>query len=83
MKKSLAVAVLALALLAGCGSTPDSPSSAAQQCEEDQPCWDCETMGDGECGQDLPTGVVLLPSGECPLFVRVCSTHLTPWVVAK
>lgn len=24
--------------------------AAAPQCEEDQPCWDCKTMGNGVCG---------------------------------
>ncbi len=25
-------------------------SAASERCEEDQPCWDCETMGNQVCG---------------------------------
>ena len=59
MKKSLAVAGITLALiLAGC-EAGESPKQA-DRIEEDDPRWDCRTMGNRVCGEDLPTGVVVL-----------------------
>lgn len=82
VKKSLAAAGITLALiLAGCGAS-ESPKQA-DRIEEDEAGWDCHTMGNQVCGEDLPKGVVLVNPDECPLFVRVCSKHLTPWVVAE
>jgi hypothetical protein len=79
MKKIIAAAaVTATLVLAGCG-TSDSVKQT-DRIEEDEAGWDCRTMGNKVCGEDLPTGVVLLPASECPLFVRVCQGHLTPWV---
>ena len=64
MKKSLAVAGITLALiLSGC-SASQSPKQA-DRIEEDDPRWDCRTMGNRICGEDLPTGVVLVnPKAE-------------------
>ena len=77
VKKSLAAAGIALALiLAGCGAG-ESPKQA-DRIEEDDPRWDCRTMGNQICGEDLPTGVVLLNPDECPLYVAKCYGHLTP-----
>ncbi len=82
VKKSLAAAGITLALLlAGCG-TSESPKQA-DRIEEDEAGWDCRTMGNQICGEDLPKGVVLVNPDECPLFVRACTKHVTPWVVAE
>ena len=82
MKKSLAAAGIALALiLAGCGAG-ESPKQA-DRIEEDDPRWDCHTMGNHVCGEDLPQGVVVMNPDECPLFVRVCYDHMTPWARGK
>lgn len=52
------VATSVVVLLAGMGlgllslvvmPLPDGTPEGAL-CEEDMPCWDCETMGNGECG---------------------------------
>lgn len=40
---------------------PDSPIGGTVRCEEDQSCWDCETMGNGVCG---PARVVTLADGR-------------------
>jgi hypothetical protein len=77
VKKSLAAAGITLALiLTGC-SASQSPKQA-DRIEEDEAGWDCRTMGNGICGEDLPTGVVLLSPDECPLYVAKCYGHLTP-----
>lgn len=31
-------------------SEAPSQASVSAQCEEDEPCWDCETMGNKQCG---------------------------------
>jgi hypothetical protein len=72
-----AAAISAILILTGCNSTTSTKTTVA--CEEDQPCWDCDTMGNKVCGEDLPKGVVLIPDSECPLFQPVCYDHLTPW----
>ena len=78
MKKSLAVAGITLALiLSGC-SASQSPKQA-DRIEEDEAGWDCRTMGNQICGEDLPTGVVLLNPDECPLYLTECYGRLTPW----
>ena len=47
MTKILTIITLALSLtLVGCVSAPDR----SVRCEEDQPCWDCHTMGNRVCG---------------------------------
>lgn len=44
--------VFAVALLAGCKPVEGKPSPApVASCEEDQPCWDCKTMGNRQCGE--------------------------------
>lgn len=60
--RSLTIPALALALLAGgstaaainSGGTPVTPPVtervATTTCEESDPCWDCETMGNQICG---------------------------------
>lgn len=59
MKKFIAAAATAILLsfsLAGCATVTSQPttdhvqSQTVNQCEEDQPCWDCETMGNKICG---------------------------------
>lgn len=46
------VAVVAV-LLAGCKPVEGKPSPApVAACEEDQPCWDCHTMGNKVCGPE-------------------------------
>lgn len=78
MKKSLAAVGITLVLvLAGCGA--GESSKQADRIEEDQPGWDCRTMGNQTCGEDLPTGVVLLRPEFCPLYVTTCYGHLTPY----
>ena len=82
MKKSLAAAGIALALiLAGCGAG-ESPKQA-DRIEEDEAGWDCRTMGNRVCGEDLPQGVVLVSPDNCPLYVTACYDHLTPWAKGK
>jgi hypothetical protein len=52
----LAAVLLPFTLAAQCGGTvPGKPSTTAH-CEEDQPCWNCTTMGNGRCN---PNGVDL------------------------
>ena len=82
VKKSLAAAGIALALiLAGCGAG-ESPKQA-DRIEEDEAGWDCRTMGNRICGEDLPQGVVLVNPDDCPLYVTACYDHLTPWAKGK
>jgi nitrous oxide reductase accessory protein NosL len=82
MKKSLAAAGIALALvLAGCGAG-ESPKQT-DRIEEDEAGWDCRTMGNRVCGEDLPKGVVLVNPDDCPLYVTACYDHLTPWAKGK
>lgn len=78
MKKIVLAVALASALVIG-GCSQSTAPKAAEKCEEDQPCWDCDTMGNGVCGEDLPTGVVLSRSEFCPLYVTKCFGHVTPW----
>ncbi|MFD0918875.1 hypothetical protein [Saccharopolyspora rosea] len=33
---------------------PSPTPPAVQHCEEDQPCWDCHTMGNHRCGPTRP-----------------------------
>jgi hypothetical protein len=78
MKKIIAaIAITTTLVLTGCG-TSQSPKQA-DRIEEDEAGWDCHTMGNKVCGEDLPKGVVLLPESECPLIQPVCYDHMTPW----
>jgi hypothetical protein len=78
MKKIItAAAISTILILTGCSSNTTSTKTSIA-CEEDQPCWDCNTMGNKVCGE-LPKGIVRLPESECPLFQPVCYDHLTPW----
>jgi hypothetical protein len=45
----------------------DSPS--AEQCEEDQACWNCDTMGNHVCGQSLTISEEAAESCEDPAVV--------------
>ncbi|SFO60754.1 hypothetical protein [Amycolatopsis rubida] len=47
-------AVAALAGLVGCKPVHGTPERApvSVQCNEDEPCWDCRTMGNRRCGPD-------------------------------
>lgn len=38
--------------LVGCKPVAGTPSPATSSCEEDQPCWDCHTMGNHQCGPE-------------------------------
>lgn len=83
MKKIItATAISTILILTGCSGTATSNKMNAA-CEEDQPCWDCNTMGNKVCGEKLPTGVIRLPENECPIFQPVCYGHLTPWTKAQ
>jgi hypothetical protein len=56
MRKTIAAAMLALAL-AGCSGTVPSrwvPEPTTTVCHEDMACWDCETMGNKICGPKQP-----------------------------
>jgi hypothetical protein len=78
MKKIIAAVAITTALvLSGCGAS-QSPKQA-DRIEEDEPGWDCHTMGNKVCGEDLPTGVVLLRPEFCPLYVAKCYGHVTPY----
>lgn len=54
----IAAGAAALAVLAWCGepdvadtkTSPDIMPPAGATCQEDEPCWDCETMGNQICG---------------------------------
>lgn len=51
MKFAPAIAALALLFLAPAPAAPEVLSPASHiRCEEDMPCWDCTTMGNGICG---------------------------------
>lgn len=66
MKKIITAIALTTALvLTGCSNT--GSDKTAERCEEDQPCWDCETMGNKVCGP------------QRPLFVKVPDTSRPPW----
>lgn len=55
MKRAAAVLVallLPFALAAQCGTTVPGKPLPTTHCEEDQPCWNCTTMGNGRCGTD-------------------------------
>lgn len=44
---------MALALLGGCGAAATAhEDTAATECREDEPCFDCGWMGNGVCGTD-------------------------------
>lgn len=44
---------LAAALVLGaCGPIADHGDTAGVECREDEPCFDCSWMGNGECGTD-------------------------------
>jgi hypothetical protein len=77
MKKIIAaVAITTTLVLTSCGT---SQPKQADRIEEDEAGWDCHTMGNKVCGEDLPKGKVLLPESECPLIQPVCYDHMTPW----
>lgn len=79
MKKIIAALAVTTALvLTGC-SEAKTTNKTSVACEEDQPCWDCHTMGNKVCGEELPQGVVVLPSEQCPVFQPVCYDHYTPY----
>lgn len=72
MKALLITIITALALTLGACS-PAQPTitqpttyqqvqpTAAQQCEEDMPCWKCDTMGNKICGVDAPDSMRSTP----------------------
>ncbi|KIF05172.1 hypothetical protein PL81_14680 [Streptomyces sp. RSD-27] len=85
------LALVALILAASVGAArsagPQPPRPAAtvalaggdSSCEEDEPCWDCHTMGNRVCGADVPpecqgAGEVLA------LCVRVASRPPFQWL---
>lgn len=51
MIKYLLTAALGLCPFAACHPTHDAPPPPVT-CMEDDPCWDCNTMGNGLCGPD-------------------------------
>lgn len=65
-------ALTALAFLSGGYSLPEpvqpasEPVSQAPVCQEDEPCWDCETMGNRVCGP-----VMTIPDMADPIVVWV------------
>jgi hypothetical protein len=43
--------LLSLALLAGATNCPAEPApKPSTKCQEDDPCWNCHTMGNKKCG---------------------------------
>ncbi|WP_330335660.1 hypothetical protein OHS33_39165 (plasmid) [Streptomyces sp. NBC_00536] len=84
----LALVALILAASVGAarsaGSQPPRPAATvavagSDSCEEDEPCWDCHTMGNRVCGADVPpecqgAGDVLA------LCVRVASRPPFQWL---
>jgi hypothetical protein len=68
----LTVVVITAALLIG---TPPSPSRA-DTCQEDQACWDCETMGNQVCG---PRILVCQPTErDGQLYLDQCDWYDRP-----
>lgn len=43
-----------------------------EACQEDQKCWDCETLGNKVCG---PVNVELFPNADGTRMVRVWDSH--------
>jgi hypothetical protein len=60
MKRYVTAGLLALAL-AGCTQTHIPQPRPTPRCEEDQPCWDCRTMGNHICGPTTTEGAELIP----------------------
>jgi hypothetical protein len=52
MRRALASLAVAAALFGAAVSHDATPRQFAPRCEEDQPCWDCATMGNLICGPD-------------------------------
>jgi hypothetical protein len=53
MALALALLLLAAIFLRALAITfpePAGPTDRAEQCQEDDPCWNCETMGNLLCG---------------------------------
>lgn len=48
----LGAAVFAVVLLAGCDKATGGRPAPVAACEEDQPCWDCHSMGNKVCGPE-------------------------------
>lgn len=48
-----------------------APVAAANSCEEDQPCWDCATMGNRQCGTPAQHEVVVSVTGAPGTQFRV------------
>lgn len=68
----------ALAFMSGAYSLPEpvqpasGPAVEAPVCQEDEPCWDCETMGNRVCGPvmtipDMPDPIVVWVEGDAVL----------------
>lgn len=68
----------ALAFMSGAYSLPEPVPSAPRPavgvpvCQEDEPCWDCETMGNMVCGPvmtipDMPEPIVVWVEGDAVL----------------
>lgn len=74
MRRIIALVAVGSVALLGCQKSAEPIRSAVVQttsttytlpsttttapCQEDQPCWDCDTMGNGLCGKDDPTPFV-------------------------
>ncbi|HEY3710937.1 MAG TPA: hypothetical protein VGL64_16275 [Amycolatopsis sp.] len=59
LKRAAAIMVallLPLTLAAQCDTPPPAKPAPTAHCEEDQPCWNCSTMGNHRCD---PNGVDL------------------------
>jgi hypothetical protein len=64
MRKFIAVAILASGMFL---ANPVGLSDTQQvKCEEDMPCWDCETMGNGLCGSTFSEMLVETIPGMLP-----------------
>ena len=57
MRALLAALAAASTLMAACGPDPVPEPETRPSCYEDEPCWDCETMGNMVCG---PTTTLLV-----------------------
>lgn len=76
MDTAVAVKLMIGATLAfGLPSAEDSRAVVVAQCEEDQACWDCATMGNRVCGPDNPQG---MPAGR----YDVDGVLVDPWPVS-
>lgn len=61
---------------------PEEPPATADVCHEDEPCWDCETMGNGVCGPPVVEQPVIHedePEWDCATMGNLTCGVGTDW----